>query len=98
MVKTDRVYVHRLVAKYFLDNPDNLQEVNHKNLNKLDNSVENLEWCDRTWNNQHALGTSLEIDGVIYKSYREAQRATGIAVSTLRRRAAKGVYQTKRNC
>lgn len=95
--KVKRCYVHQLVAKSFLPNKEGLKEVNHKNLNKLDNSVQNLEWCDRTWNNQHALGISLEIDGVTYLSYGEAHRATGIAISTLRRRVAKGVYQTKRN-
>ena len=42
--------VHRLVAKTFIPNPDNLQEVNHKDENKENNSVQNLEWCDRKYN------------------------------------------------
>lgn len=43
--------VHRLVANVFIPNPDNLPCVNHKNENKLDNNVSNLEWCSYYYNN-----------------------------------------------
>lgn len=49
--------IHRLVAEAFLDNPDNLPQVNHKDENKLNNSVENLEWCDAKYNVNY--GTAL---------------------------------------
>ena len=42
-------YIHRLVAQAFIPNINNLSEVNHKDENKLNNFVENLEWCDRIY-------------------------------------------------
>ena len=43
-------FVHRLVAQAFLENPDNLNEVNHINENNTDNRAENLEYCSRKYN------------------------------------------------
>lgn len=48
------VRVHRLVAMAFLPNPDNLPEVNHKDGDKGNNDVSNLEWISRHGNMQHA--------------------------------------------
>ena len=42
--------VHRLVAEYFINNPYNYKEINHKDENKLNNNVDNLEWCNRKYN------------------------------------------------
>ena len=52
--KSCKRYVHRLVAELYIPNPLNLPAVNHKNLNSLDNSVENLEWCTYQQNTIHA--------------------------------------------
>lgn len=47
------VYIHKLVALTFLDNKDNLEQVNHKDGNKMNNHVTNLEWCSRSYNAVH---------------------------------------------
>tara|TARA_R110000850_G_scaffold107837_2_gene219637 strand:- start:783 stop:1358 length:576 start_codon:yes stop_codon:yes gene_type:complete len=47
--------LHRLVASAFLPNRENLPVVNHKNSDKHDNNVNNLEWCTHSYNVLHAL-------------------------------------------
>lgn len=76
--KTSRRKVHRLVAETFLDNPEKFDTVHHKNGNKQDNRVENLEWID---NKEHVTmhnGKKVTIDGIEYKSLRKAQKSLGI--------------------
>ena len=50
--------IHRLVAMAYLPNPENLPEINHKDENKTNNCLQNLEWCDCKYNNNY--GTHIE--------------------------------------
>ena len=51
--------IHRLVAKYFIGNPLNLPQVNHKDGNKNNNKAINLEWCSNEYNMNHAITNDL---------------------------------------
>nr|QBK86242.1 MAG: HNH endonuclease [Marseillevirus LCMAC102] len=84
--------IHRLVACTYIPNPDNLPIVNHKDGDKLNNNVENFEWCTHRHNNLHARKNNLQgtyerevvqIDSTgkeiaSFKSLVDAMRQTGI--------------------
>lgn len=54
-------FVHRLVAIAYLDNSEKKETVNHKDGNKLNNNIDNLEWNTRKENIQHAVKTGLKL-------------------------------------
>ena len=54
--------VHRLAAIHFLENNNNLPEVNHKDENKQNNNVDNLEFCDRLYNVRFGTGIKRNIE------------------------------------
>lgn len=57
--KRKNMAVHRLVAKAFIPNPNNLPQINHIDGNPKNNKVENLEWCSASYNMKHAYANNL---------------------------------------
>ena len=56
-------FIHRLVAEKYVSNPDNKEQVNHKDGNKLNNSANNLEWVSNQENRTHAVKDFLHLQG-----------------------------------
>lgn len=105
--KTVKIMVHRLIAYKHIPNPENYPVVNHKDGNKQNNNVDNLEWCTHAYNNQHAALLNNHDFGRIkivqkdmqgniiasFKSIKEASNVTGINYSSLAY-CVRGVYKT----
>ena len=101
-----KISVHRLIALTFIDNKNNLPEVNHKDGDKSNNSIENLEWVSRKENQNHMYDHGLNKkakpvecleDGARYRSILEASREKHISKQMIREscilgRSSKGMH------
>jgi hypothetical protein len=56
--------LHRIVAETFIENPDNLPEINHIDKDKSNNHINNLEWCDIQKNAEHSLSKTYIIENI----------------------------------
>ena len=87
--KVKQCRINRLVAQAFIPNPNNLPEVNHKDEDKTNNCVENLEWCSKLYNMNYGTRTEKTCKPVFsvnkesglimyWESITEANKALGI--------------------
>lgn len=102
-----RMYIHQIVAQTFIPNPNNYPIINHKDGNKLNNNIYNLEWCNYSYNCKEAYRLGLHkpvvspviqktIDGKKikkYKSMKEAELLTGISYQVISK-CCKGKIKT----
>lgn len=87
--KHKHFFVHRLVALAFIPNPNNYPQINHKDRNPSNNNVDNLEWCDNTYNQRYSNSMSVlqyDINGEFIKkwdSLSDVTRELGIPTTNL---------------
>jgi len=74
--------LHRLVASHFIDNPEGLPQVNHKDENKENNAANNLEWCTNKYNAHYGTRIERTTNNEKYRKSREEMKRKVIAVST----------------
>ena len=77
------IKTHRLVAMAFLPNPNNYTDVNHKDFNRKNNKVENLEWCTELYNVHYTRDNNLEFNSSSYKKLSPLSEEQVLLIPTL---------------
>ena len=98
--KKKKLFLHRVLATAFIDNPEGKPQVNHIDENKLNNDLSNLEWCTARENLVHGTRTKRAAEKLsqkviqldlndnvlnVFKSMRQAERETGIPNESISR-------------
>lgn len=93
--KRKHEFIHRLVALAFLDNSIGYPVVNHKDENKVNNCVDNLEWCSVSYNNIYSKGKAIVCveTNKVYECSQTAARELNIDGSSIRK-CCKGQLKT----
>ena len=96
--KQKHLYLHRIIATAFIDNPGKKPQINHIDENKLNNDLSNLEWCTERENAIHGTRTKRVAEKLskkviqldlndnilnVFKSMRQAERETGIDATSI---------------
>lgn len=91
--KQTSYFIHRLLAINFIPNPENKPCINHIDSNRLNNNLENLEWCTYSENNKHAYKSGMQI-----KTFGETHNQTILnesQVIEIRNKYVKNIYTMK---
>jgi len=94
----DKYYSHRVIAMLFIPNPDGLKEISHEDNDKTNNSVDNLKWCTRQYNNKKMF-----LDGIrtsedmsrISKMQKPKGRFSETQVRTIRQMLSTGYSESQ---
>lgn len=85
-------YVHRLVAKAFIPNPNNKPQVNHKDSNRKNNHVDNLEWVTNQENTIHGFEHGFAVSNALGKKRGDSSQYHSVSFDPTKQRYVASVY------